>query len=241
MNWKLYLFDDLSCGCIIWVASGRSGQYRLISLPTRGDHLQSASSYLFALSSTHARLCSILPPSPSPPSRKYEGHQHQIETHFVEYSIFPLLPWMALTSPCEWASNEDSPFESNDVNPSPSLPGMVHKSFPPLRPLTATVAQEKKEKTALSSHYLQIGWVLQMVRRAGESSKKCGETFIFFPFVRNSKSVKILLSAHPSVNIHMFACSGSAWKSTTGWIVEQTLPLANIFWQHLTQRSIKGR
>ena len=180
----------------------------------------------------------------SPPSRKYEGHQHQIETHFVlsvEYSIFPLLPWMALTSPCEWASNEDSPFESNDVNPSPSLPGMVHKSFPPLRPLTATVAQEKKEKTALSSHYLQIGWVLQMVRRAGESSKKCGETFIFFPFVRNSKSVKILLSAHPSVYIRMFACSGSAWKSTTGWIVEQTLPLANIFWQHLTQRSIKGR
>ena len=123
----------------------------------------------------------------SPPSRKYEGHQHQIETHFVEYSIFPLLPWMALTSPCEWASNEDSPFESNDVNPSPSLPGMVHKSFPPLRPLTATVAQEKKEKTALSSHYLQIGWVLQMVRRTGNSRKKyvyfkSGETFIVFSF-----------------------------------------------------------
>ena len=125
-----------------------------------------------------------------PPSRKYEGHQHQIETHFVlsvEYSIFPLFPWMALTSPCEWASNEDSPFESNDVNPSPSLPGMVHKSFPPLRPLTATVAQEKKEKTALSSHYLQIGWVLQMVRRTGNSRKKyvyfkSGETFIVFSF-----------------------------------------------------------
>ena len=84
-------------------------------------------------------------------------------------------------------------------------------------------------------------WDEQAIQEKNMFTSRAEKPLLFFSFVRNSKTVKILLSAHPSVNIHMFACSGSAWKSTTGWIVEQTLPLANIFWQHLTQRSIKGR
>ena len=88
-----------------------------------GNHLQSQTCY----------ICLLYPPPPRTTTTQcaYDAvYLMFVCTSSVPFSTRvspPFLPWMALTS--LWMRIKRAfHFQSNDVNPSPPLPGMVHKS-----------------------------------------------------------------------------------------------------------------
>ena len=108
---------------IIWHYMGGkagSGQYRLISRPPLG---------IICNHRPATFVCFIPAPQTTTTQCTWCCSSHA-SCSFVPFSTrvsLPLLPWMALTS--LWMRIKRAfHFQSNDVNPSPPLPGMVHKS-----------------------------------------------------------------------------------------------------------------
>ena len=86
-----------------------------------GNHLQSQTCY----------ICLLYPPLLKRPQHNVHDAVHLMPPlrlfPFQREWVSPFLPWMALTS--LWMRIKRAfHFQSNDVNPSPPLPGMVHKS-----------------------------------------------------------------------------------------------------------------
>ena len=99
-----------------------SGQYRLISRPPLG---------IICNHRPATFVCFIPPPQTTTTQCTWCCSVHLMPPvrlfPFQREWVSPFLPWMALTS--LWMRIKRAfHFQSNDVNPSPPLPGMVHKS-----------------------------------------------------------------------------------------------------------------